>query len=1170
MLRIKHLAIIVLSLCVLISTKPLRAEEESKEFKPDFPENYVSVMKYWMKGELQQTKEEMQRLLDLLPLEDVSKLRDYYDNKAESGESTPGHVPYTYNELSDLMLKVGDAQLGRQMVIEILNVIEEVYKVYEHLPHEEFGLVLGGIAKIESLRKSSVVYTTMGVNFGSFLEDAYSTRLLSYYDIVNFERYHDIRSIGGYEGPQNKEELFDFCRDGYFDYFVLDMLRAEAYSHLGAFEEAEKIYRTKIDGEGWYYWPEVSDSGLHLLIKSYLSDDELKMIKIRLAFNYLAWGDRYFKRSHGLSRTAKQKALDSAKEKYEKALGYFQDTHIARDLDDKKSSLDQAEEDLIRNINKPEFRLEIPSELKRPIQIPQKPSVFSKPFTISVPVPTPIKRQPTTKTQRMVPQKQTWEAIVQQMYRKKEVPQVEEKEQPEFEREYTQIGPERQFENVTVMPAYPMPFVPVENPLIIQIVSHAKMQLLKIEKGLNYLGYTDEYVPDQRYSTLYTHANEHADSTIQAENRYIQFKREAEEQEYQIMQLDQNIQLAAYQEQIARTRQAIAEDRQKQADLRMKAIDERIEAIRSSAGFWGALGSGLSVLAGVFTTSISGAAIQGVGALVVASGVGSTGSWLSGMVGGNLSSKHEIAALECEKRAVAVGKVIAAKEGFIAELETKIVVMQQIFMKQNIDYLASREMNQELYYALAKTLKQIKTKYLELGIRLGFLAERALAFEMGKSDLQFIKFDYEVSPLKGLLAGDFLKQDLQTMEYNRILSLKQRNHVKHVISLRQRYPVEFINFIQTGVMTFATGLYDFDKAYPGTYQRRLKRVEVVIQGAVGPEGFKGNLANFGTFVVRSKYGTLSEEVRRLLPTKEQIQEAYQNLSAKGLSIQEVGGLEAFVLPSQRLMLSRYEIRQDQIIFPTEPEVRELFEGFGVAGLWRLELPKNMNDADYRTIADVKVILYFDALYDPELEAKIGGHYDEDGKWVDGLVKKYEKEVSGGAELDQIASFSLRQHFPDEFFSLTEGKIEFELLDGDFPLYMTNKKVKKVMVLALDRGGKGVQGIGLRITRMADGLRKVTELLLKGPVALSIEAETNADGYAIDHRNHYMDPNKETVIPENERVPIVGFWRIDFPDTTQADKLDDMLVFFMYEYQEKTGRPTIFRPFEVYGPSPKKR
>jgi len=1136
MLRIKYLAITILSLCVLIPTKPLRAEEKFKIFIPDYTENYVQVMKYWMKGELQQTKNEIQRLLDLLPYEDASRMYDYYLEMAELGELTPDHVPHTYYELSDFMLKVGHAQRGRQMVIEILNVIEEVYKVYEHLSHEEFGLVLGGIAKIESLRKSSVVYTTMGVNFGSFLEDAYSTRLLSYYDIVNFERYHDIRSIGGYEGPQNKEELFDFCRDGYFEYFVLDMLRAEAYSHLGVFEEAEKIYRTKIDGEGWYYWPEVSDSGLHLLIKSYLSDDELKMIKIRLAFNYLAWGNRYFKRSHGLSRTAKQKALDSAKEKYEKALGYFQDTHIARDLDDKKSALDQAEEDLIRNINKPEFRLEIPSELKRPIQIPQKPSVFSKPFTISVPVPTPIKRQPATKTQSMVRQQQTWETIVRNMYKKKELPQVEEKEQPQFQQEYTQIGPERQFQTVIVRPAYPMPFVPLENPLIIQIVCHAKMQLLKIEKGLNYLGYPDGYVPDQRYVTLYNHANEYADLAIHAENRYIQFKSEAEEQEYLSMQLGQNLQIAARQGQIARTRQAIAEDRQKQAEHRMEAIDKRIDAIESSRGFWSWVET--SLIAGV--TVITGPA----GAVMA-------GSYLSGQIGRELSSDDEIAALQCEKRAVAIDGIIAAKEGFIAWLEEQIAEMQQLFMKENMNYLALKEMNQELYYALAKTLKQIKTKYLEIGIRMGFLTERALAFEMGKEDLQFIKLDYEVSALKGLLAGDFLKQDLEMMEFNRTLLLKQRNHVKYVISLRQRYPIEFVSFIRTGVMNFATGLYDFDKAYPGTYQRRLKRVEVTIQGTVGPEGFRGSLRNYGSFVVRKN----KPEINRLLPTKKQIQDAYQNLEAEGLSIQEVGGVNAFILPPARLVLSRYEIRQDQIIFPAEPEVRELFEGFGVAGLWRLELPKNVNDADYRTIADVKVILYFDALYDPVLEATIGGHYDEEGKWVDGLVQQYEKEVSGGAELDQIAAFSLRQHFPDEFFSVTSGQVEFELLDGDFPLYMMNKKVKKVMLLALDQEGKGVQGIGLRIAKLPD--------------ALALEAETDDKGYAID-RKGYMDPNMEVVLPQNKRVPVVGSWSIEFPDTTQAGKIDDLLLFFMYEYKEKTGRPTFFRPFEVYGPSIKKR
>jgi hypothetical protein len=498
-------------------------------------------------------------------------------------------------------------------------------------------------------------------------------------------------------------------------------------------------------------------------------------------------------------------------------------------------------------------------------------------------------------------------------------------------------------------------------------------------------------------------------------------------------------------------------------------------------------------------------------------------------------SNHEIASLEYERCAAAVDKAIAAKEGLIAEIEEKIANMQQIFMMENMNYLALREINQELLYALAKTLKQIKTRYIEAGVSMGFLAERALAFELGK-EVRFVKFDYEISALKGLLAGDFLKQDLEMMELSRVLALKQRNHVKHVISLRQLYPNEFANFIQTGVMNFSPGLYDFDKAYPGTYQRRLRRVEVVIHGRVGPEGLTGSLTNFGSFVVRSRDQTMSPKVRRLLPMGKEIRDAFKQLQARGLSVQEVGGLQVFVLPPERLVLSSYDIRQDEVVFPTSTEVREPFEGFGVTGLWRLELPRYLNDVDYRTISDVRVILYFDASYAPELEKKVGGYYDGDGKWVDGLVQKYEQEVSGSERLDQIAFISLRKRFPDAFSRLPDGGVvEFELFDGDFPLYMKEKEIKKLMLRALDKDGEGVQGIPVRLVRLPDG-----------PV---IQAKTNGEGWAIDPKGT-MDPKSEKLLPKAEFIPLVGLWKIELEDAGQASGINDLVVMFMFDYKER--------------------
>lgn len=410
---------------------------------------------------------------------------------------------------------------------------------------------------------------------------------------------------------------------------------------------------------------------------------------------------------------------------------------------------------------------------------------------------------------------------------------------------------------------------------------------------------------------------------------------------------------------------------------------------------------------------------------------------------------------------------------------------------------------------------------------MGYLAERALAFESGRSNLQFVKFDYELSVIKGLLAGDFLKQDLVMMENDRVLALKQRNHVKHVISLRDNYPIEFAQFLETGIMDFATSPYEFDKAYPGTYQRRLKRVEIAIQGLVGPEGFKGSLTNLGSFVVRSKDRTLGTS------------QASQGVLIAVFTMPKLMfGVDAYSLPPARLVLSSYDIRRDQLIFPPETEIREVFEGFGPSGLWRLEIPKNINDVDYRTIADVKLVLYFDAHYHQDLEKKMVGYYDTvKNVWVKGLIQDYEEEKAKGKQLDRIAMFSLRQHFPDEFFGFTgffgstDGEVSFELLDGDFPLYMTDKKVKKVIVRAVHRDGRGLDNINMEIKKLTNTTHQ-----------FQLQKTTLPDGYTEDLKTSAI-----SVLGPSERVPIVGTWSIKLADFSEVH---DLLVFFMYEYKEK--------------------
>ncbi|MFQ5650692.1 MAG: hypothetical protein ACE5IY_12185 [bacterium] len=1009
-----------------------------------YPENRIVLMQEILdRTSLKQWQKEITKALASLSIEEAVKL-EFRINTISTTSGLKRSVGTT--NLTTLFI-----QKERKMWQDVwLHGIERLYKGYDHLVKEEYTQALnelGGVGKIvpqQITRKVLAELTNIPPELGGpdYIKASIDEIIDGGYywvDCPGCPSYSNQEIQPGIDGYLKKIKNYKINvsadvinqynqRVDHFNGFNVEMLRAEAYRGLGDFRAAEQIYRRLL-------FPKPDRFG-ERFAPFQLSDAERKLIRIRRATNFLAWGDHFFRSAHGLIPQDQQASLDSAKVKYQSAVDQFPAALFA----------------LIEN-----DKLHIDSRIARANQLDEQ--LLSE-----------LSGMPTGGG--------SWGM---------------QSDQPSGGGVWGQAT----------------------NPLVIEAVSHAKMQMFKIDKHLNYLGYTEGYVPAQRYAFLFNRAKEYANLAIQTELRYIQFKKEAEDQEYQVRLLQQESQIAGYPAQMARLRQKIAEDRISQATLRLNAIDKQIHDLRNP-GFFGQFFGAIKMFAGVAAAPFSGGS-----SLAITASMGTTfGSWMAGQISNEMSTDSKIAALLRQQQAVRFDKSMATKQAVIAGLEESIARIKQDFVYENMRYLETKELTRELYFNLAKSLKRIKQTYLDAGIRTAYLTERALAFESDRPDLQFVKFDYGRAELKNLMAGDFLLQDLLMMEYDRTLSLKQRNHVKHVISLRQKYPIQFVQFLHSGEMIFATELYDFDKAYPGTYQRRLRRVELAIQGLVGPEGFKGSLTNFGTFIVRTKDGTLGTSTARLLPTEAKLNQAYREMITRGLSSVEVGGVHAYQLPSARLVLSKYDLRRDGVIFPAEVEVRETFEDFGLGGVWKLELPKNLNDVDYRTIADVQVILYFDAFYDAELENK-----------VKTLVQKYEHELTNGKPLDRVAMFSLRHHFPDEFFGISGGAVAFELLHGDFPLYAENKKVKKVIVQAVDKDGRGLQGIGMTITHT-------------GSSGLTINALTGADGFS-------SDPTKMSDLPLSDQVAITGAWNIKLTNTAQASQVADLIVFIQYEFEEKS-------------------
>src|SRR5262249_23020226 len=79
------------------------------------------------------------------------------------------------------------------------------------------------------------------------------------------------------------------------------------------------------------------------------------------------------------------------------------------------------------------------------------------------------------------------------------------------------------------------------NPLVYAILAQARARLIQLEAGLNFLGYSDDYVPPWRFQFLLTRARYFAEHAKNAEREYLNFLQNAEHEEFQELSVAQNV-----------------------------------------------------------------------------------------------------------------------------------------------------------------------------------------------------------------------------------------------------------------------------------------------------------------------------------------------------------------------------------------------------------------------------------------------------------------------------------------------------------------------------------------------------------------------------------------------------------------------------------------------------
>jgi tetratricopeptide (TPR) repeat protein len=575
---------------------------------------------------------------------------------------------------------------------------------------------------------------------------------------------------------------------------------------------------------------------------------------------------------------------------------------------------------------------------------------------------------------------------------------------------------------------------------IAALVAYVRGQLAKISAGLNWIGLADDVVPIWSFDFLQGTARYFATHAVQAWREYISYRAAAEQAEMTERELEQAVTMNWYsvqthvaQEELARRQRDVATALRDGAILhRDNLVSQRdqfntdgwvIAELNRFQAWYGNASSDVTFDKSVRWDWGGGRSLE--------IGPGSLQERVDAVVAYRNRLSHQMQIDNFNRQISEASNQITVANRQVAVADAQETVArwnrwsaerQYEFAQDNLEFFRSREFTPDMWHALADRLREVANQYLEMGIYAAFLMERAYEIENDR-ELHRIRFDYASPGVGELTAGDSLLTDIDSFTYDLLMHSKgKRNRVRYVISLSDFAPQAFTDFLRTGILEFTVPLDAIERVFPGTYLHRIQSVEVEIEGLQVPEGISGTLTHMGISSWRSGDETVKSRVTA----------------------------------PEAMILSGFRLRRDLVLYRADPNRLGLFENSGVAASWRLELPPDSNDVDFTTISDVRLVVYFYCLHDPNLEVSIRATFPTTG--------------------EAAQSFSARLHAPDEYFAFGPppdggSRITFALDPRIFPYNQLNLRSTRlgVQVLRTNASGRAEPAPGMAVTVSMAGL-----------------------------------------------------------------------------------------------------
>ena len=626
--------------------------------------------------------------------------------------------------------------------------------------------------------------------------------------------------------------------------------------------------------------------------------------------------------------------------------------------------------------------------------------------------------------------------------------------------------------------------LPDLNPAIAEAMQQVRRRWAYLAAGLDFFGGLGSVVPPFTFRYLQEVARYFANRAVHAEQRYIEFYNRFEEGQMTRKQLESAAEQAATDVDAARQHEQAAAATAKAADASVNLSDVRHQNAQDQLAQFNDVAWELTALAGHIAR---GNAWHG--------GDQPNLDYSTGRY--HFDDDRHVVLQELTRRqsqitnrlqrkqmegAVAeanAARDVARQQREVAEARRRAATIERQAAQQRArhardlrDAFEERKFTPELWERMAGLMRHLAKEALDRALETARLMQQAYNFEE-LDDRQVIRGSYDPGSTQGLLGGELLLSDIDSFTAYHVSQVRHKPiPVKWAVSLAEHYPGQFLAFAHTGRLEFELDNQRLSMAHPGTYGHQLKAVEVEVDGFLPPFGLHGRLTNSGIGRFRDDDG--GESVR--------------------------------IQPAETMILSRYDRRHDAIILSPPQNMRALFEGNAVASGWTLEVPPSANDVDLHVVFDIRLVLYFECRYDPELFAQ-------------------DTQPQDGEDFEHSRALHLRQHFPDAYFQLREhGKASIEVTADDFPRNQRDPMLKSVALAVQATGGGSFEGTTLHVAYPGQAT----------PVQVSVGAQNAVPG---------------DDLPVDGQLSALGSWAIELDEDhiDRKDRIDDLILVVDYQF-----------------------